>query len=55
LIIADEPTADLDPQSASHVLELLAELAEAGAIVIAVMHAPDQSIRGAREIVMGER
>jgi ATP-binding cassette subfamily C protein CydD len=55
LIIADEPTADLDPQSAAHVLTLLADVARAGAIVIAVMHAPDQSIHGAQEIVMGER
>ena len=55
LIIADEPTADLDPQAAAHVLTLLAEIARAGAVVIAVMHAPDQSIDGAREIVMGER
>jgi ATP-binding cassette subfamily C protein CydD len=55
LIIADEPTADLDPQAAALVLTLLADVARAGAIVIAVMHAPDQYIDGAQEIVMGER
>jgi ABC-type multidrug transport system fused ATPase/permease subunit len=55
LIIADEPTADLDPRSAKQILELLHEEAAKGAIVIVVLHAPDQSISGAREIEMVER
>jgi ABC-type transport system involved in cytochrome bd biosynthesis fused ATPase/permease subunit len=55
LIIADEPTADLDPQSAAEVLKILHRCAQSGAIVIAVLHAPDQGIEGAREIVMVER
>lgn len=54
LIIADEPTADLDPTSAREILEVLREEAENGAIVIAVLHAPDQSIAGAREVAMVE-
>jgi ABC-type transport system involved in cytochrome bd biosynthesis fused ATPase/permease subunit len=55
LIIADEPTADLDPHSAEEILKVLHEQSTHGAIVIAVLHAPDQSITGAREIEMVER
>jgi ABC-type transport system involved in cytochrome bd biosynthesis fused ATPase/permease subunit len=55
LIIADEPTADLDPQSAREILLLLEKCAAQGAIVIAVLHASDQSIAGAQEIVMVEK
>jgi ABC-type transport system involved in cytochrome bd biosynthesis fused ATPase/permease subunit len=54
LIIADEPTADLDPSSAQEILNLLRAQADGGAIVIAVLHAPDQVIPGAREEVMVE-
>lgn len=52
LVIADEPTADLDPESAQEILLLLKEVAAQGAIVIAVLHAPDQYIDGAGEIEM---
>jgi ABC-type multidrug transport system fused ATPase/permease subunit len=55
LIIADEPTADLDPTSAQEILNVLRTQADGGAIVIAVLHAPDQKIPGAREEVMVER
>ena len=55
LLIADEPTADLDPHSAQEILLLLSEVARSGIIVIAVLHAPDQIIDGAQEIAMVER
>jgi thiol reductant ABC exporter CydD subunit len=55
LIIADEPTADLDPKSATSILKLLENCADGGAIVIAVLHAPDHQLRNAREIEMVER
>lgn len=55
LLILDEPTADLDPVSAQEILSLLARVARSGVIVIAVLHAPDQIIDGAQEIVMVER
>ena len=55
LIIADEPTADLDPNSAKEILALLKERAASGAIVIAVLHAQDQVIEGSQEVVMVER
>jgi ABC-type transport system involved in cytochrome bd biosynthesis fused ATPase/permease subunit len=55
LILADEPTADLDPASAQEILTLLAKLSSDGVIVIAVLHAPDHKIIGAHEIEMVER
>jgi ABC-type transport system involved in cytochrome bd biosynthesis fused ATPase/permease subunit len=55
LVIADEPTADLDPQSAEEILHILSDLASAGAIVLAVLHAPDHVIAGAIEIEMVQR
>jgi ABC-type transport system involved in cytochrome bd biosynthesis fused ATPase/permease subunit len=55
LVIADEPTADLDPQSAAEVLQILRDLATHGTIVLAVLHAPDHVIAGAIEIEMVQR
>jgi ABC-type transport system involved in cytochrome bd biosynthesis fused ATPase/permease subunit len=55
LIIADEPTADLDPVSAGEILRILAKQAALGAIVIAVLHAPDQQIKGSLEVELVER
>ena len=55
IIVADEISADLDPQSAQEILQLMKKCAQSGAIVITVLHAPDQSIDGAIEIVMAER
>ena len=55
LLIVDEPTADLDSASAQEILMLLANVARSGVIVIAVLHAPDQTIEGAREVVMVEQ
>jgi ABC-type transport system involved in cytochrome bd biosynthesis fused ATPase/permease subunit len=52
LIIADEPTADLDHNSAIEVLTLLGELSKKGVTVIAILHLPDHRIEGAREIEM---
>jgi ABC-type transport system involved in cytochrome bd biosynthesis fused ATPase/permease subunit len=55
VIIADEPTADLDPISAQAILKILSDERDRGAMVVAVLHAPDQSIEGAEEIAMVER
>jgi ATP-binding cassette subfamily C protein CydD len=52
LIIADEPTADLDHKSALEILTLLGELSKKGVTVIAILHLPDHRIEGAREIEM---
>ena len=55
LIIADEPTADLDPISAQGVLKVLEERAASGSIVIAILHAPDQHIKGSQEVELVEQ
>ncbi len=55
LLIADEPTADLDPSSAQEILSLLEKIARSGTIVIVVLHSPNHFIESAREIVMVER
>jgi len=52
LIIADEPTADLDHKSALEVLNLLGQLSKKGVAIIAILHLPDHRIEGAREIEM---
>jgi ABC-type transport system involved in cytochrome bd biosynthesis fused ATPase/permease subunit len=55
LIIADEPTADLDAHSAKEILDLLNNLTANGMIVIAVLHTPNQVLANAHEIVMEQR
>lgn len=54
VIICDEPTADLDPESAREILQLLGDELKSGKILISVLHATDHQIPGAIEIAMGE-
>ncbi len=55
IILADEPTGNLDTASGGQVLELLRELARGGYAVVMVTHNPDQAARCDRvlEIVDG--
>ena len=55
LLIADEPTADLDHNSAQEILTLIHDLASEGVIVIAVLHSPDHRISGSREMEIASR
>jgi putative ABC transport system ATP-binding protein len=50
VILADEPTGELDEVTAERVLDLLAQLAEAGAAVLIVTHSPQVAARSDREI-----
>jgi putative ABC transport system ATP-binding protein len=50
VILADEPTGELDEVTAERVLDLLAQLAEAGAAVLLVTHSPQVAARAHREI-----
>jgi putative ABC transport system ATP-binding protein len=50
LILADEPTGELDEATAARVLALLRERAEAGAAVVVVTHAPAVAGAADREI-----
>jgi putative ABC transport system ATP-binding protein len=50
VILADEPTGELDDATAARILHLLRERAEAGAAVLLVTHDPDVAAATDREI-----
>jgi putative ABC transport system ATP-binding protein len=50
VVLADEPTGELDEVTAERILDLLAQLAEAGAAVLVVTHSPQVAARADREI-----
>jgi putative ABC transport system ATP-binding protein len=49
-ILADEPTGELDEDTAKRVMDLLRERAETGAAVLVVTHSPDVAARSDREL-----
>lgn len=52
VLLLDEPTADLDPAAAQAIMRLLRETAEAGRIVVAVLHAIELATRYAHRMVV---
>lgn len=52
LVLADEPTGNLDPDNASIVLDALREYADAGAAVLMVTHDPQAAQRAHRVLHM---
>jgi putative ABC transport system ATP-binding protein len=50
VLLADEPTGELDESTAARVLELLRERAAGGAAVLVVTHSPDVAAGADREI-----
>lgn len=54
LIVADEPTGNLDSRTAEAVLELLAELARGGKTVLVVTHEPDLHRRFDRVVTLAD-
>jgi len=52
LLLADEPTGNLDTRSGRQVLELIARLHAGGLTVVVVTHDPNVARRAARTIVM---
>jgi putative ABC transport system ATP-binding protein len=52
VILADEPTGELDSVTAVRVLDLLRARAEAGAAVLVVTHSPDVAAAADREIAL---
>jgi ABC-type lipoprotein export system ATPase subunit len=54
VIIADEPTAELDAENRSLMLELLLDAADAGAAVVLATHDPEVTRRCTRLLVLSE-
>jgi putative ABC transport system ATP-binding protein len=50
LLLADEPTGNLDTQMARGVMELIEELHRDGATIVMVTHDPELAIRAQREV-----
>jgi putative ABC transport system ATP-binding protein len=50
LLLADEPTGNLDTQMARGVMELLEELHRDGSTIVMVTHDPDLAVRAQREV-----
>ena len=50
LLLADEPTGNLDTQMARGVLDLLEELHRDGATIVMVTHDPELAVRAQREV-----
>ena len=50
IVLADEPTGELDEVTAERVLDLLAQRADSGAAVLVVTHSPQVAARADREI-----
>lgn len=55
ILIADEPTADLDPRSAKAIYSLLNSLAESGCIVIVISHDLGHDLHITRFIEVGQQ
>lgn len=54
LLIADEPTGDLDPENTLGILELLENANKLGTALILVTHDEDVAVRGARRFTMSQ-
>jgi putative ABC transport system ATP-binding protein len=52
LVLADEPTGNLDPASAQTILDLFTELAQRGRTIVLVTHDPAVAARAARRVQM---
>jgi len=50
LILADEPTGNLDSRTGEEVLELFHELNAAGATIVLITHDPDVAVRAGRQV-----
>ena len=52
LLLADEPTGNLDPASSQRILDLFAELARRGRTIVLVTHDPTVAARASRRVQM---
>ncbi|HIE24716.1 MAG TPA: ATP-binding cassette domain-containing protein, partial [Anaerolineales bacterium] len=54
IIVADEPTGNLDSRSASHIIDLFTELSKRGKTLIMVTHDPSMTQRTSRTVVISD-
>ncbi|MBT3336852.1 MAG: ATP-binding cassette domain-containing protein [Anaerolineae bacterium] len=54
IIVADEPTGNLDSRSASHIIDLFAELSSRGKTIVMVTHDPSMTKRTSRTVVISD-
>lgn len=54
LLVADEPTGNLDSRTAASVIDLFSELAQAGKTILIVTHDKDIARRGSRIVTVSE-
>jgi putative ABC transport system ATP-binding protein len=54
LLVADEPTGNLDTKSANTIIELFEELAQSGKTVVMVTHDPSLTSRTTRNIIIAD-
>ena len=50
MVLADEPTGELDEDTARRIVDLLRARADAGAAVLVVTHSPDVAARADRRL-----
>lgn len=55
LLLADEPTSSLDPESAHSVMQVLRKLSELGTTIIMTTHTPDLAHKYARRLINLEK
>jgi ABC-type lipoprotein export system ATPase subunit len=54
IIVADEPTGNLDSRSADHIIDLFTELSERGKTIVMVTHDPSMTKRTSRTVVISD-
>ena len=54
IILADEPTGNLDPENASEVIRYLSEFNKQGGTVVMVTHGPDADSFATRQLNMNQ-
>ena len=54
IIVADEPTGNLDSRSASHIIDLFDELSSRGKTIVMVTHDPSMTKRTSRTVVISD-
>lgn len=54
IIVADEPTGNLDSRSAAHIIEIFSQLSRQGKTIVMVTHDPDLTRRTTRTVIISD-